>query len=254
MKRTGRGVLAGLALAAALATQASATSWAGNGSPYCGGNTFSTCIGIDLSWVASNGSNVVVTLKLTNLSNAPGLKWFSVGLDNLNMNGLATGTCGSLAPAAGDFAYCGVGPDVGWHNPPPNDLTGGPFDPEIASSVFNGGQAPGTSQRTWTFTFKAGTALGGGAAGWDDIFNNGGVGLHAGGVTLNGVSCSTKLEVIKTGGVYGTNGPDGSSTACVGTPDIPQEVIPEPMTMSLMAMGLVGLAGAGAIRRRRNRV
>ncbi len=36
-------------------------------------------------------------------------------------------------------------------------------------------------------------------------------------------------------------------------PDVPTEVVPEPMTMTLLATGLLGMGGASVMRRRRNR-
>ncbi len=60
-------------------------------------------------------------------------------------------------------------------------------------------------------------------------------------------------------GLHVQGGPNGQSTgyscAPTGVQDalcLPPTVIPEPMTLTLMATGLVGLAGAGFMRRRRN--
>src|SRR5262245_3987217 len=84
MLRIGRRLAAGLVFAAVTATQASATNWGGNSVlPYCGGSSFSTCFSIDMSWTSAAGTSITVTLKLTNFDATSGLKWFSVGLDNL---------------------------------------------------------------------------------------------------------------------------------------------------------------------------
>jgi len=228
MFKTGRAVLAGMALAAVTAAQASATPWLGNG-PYCGGNTFSTCFSVDLSWTVNSGTSVTVVLKLTNTDATAGLKWFSVGIDNL----------------AADVAYTLGAVPAGWQAPPPNDFSGGPFLPSTASAVIPGGEAPGFAQRSWTFNFTGTSRT---SAQWDALLQAAGTGLHAGGVTINGNSCSTKVIVrdnLAAGSAYGTNGPDGSRPEC-------ESVVPEPITMSLVAFGLVALGGAGLIRRRRS--
>lgn len=72
---------------------------------------------------------------------------------------------------------------------------------------------------------------------------------------------SNKLAVENDGGEYIVGGPDKDDLV---TPTTPPEdcdadggggpnVVPEPMTSALLATGLVALAGAGAVRRRRNR-
>ena len=238
----GRSALAGLLLAGAVAGKASAaTNWGGNGGPYCGGNTFSTCFSVNLSWTTpvSSTNTLTVTLKLINNDATAGLKWFSVGLDNLT----------------GLSSFTTTGP-AGWSDPPPNDFSGGPFITPTASAVNNGGEAAsdfnGPTGGTWTFALTMGSSLTG--AQWDALLNAAGVGLHAGGLTINNTSCSTKVIVrdnLAAGSAYGTNRPDGSAPLCEsGSP--PTEITPEPMSITLMATGLVGLAGAGFIKRRRS--
>ena len=242
--RFGRSALAGLLLAGAVAGKASATTWLGNGN-WCGGNSFSTCFSVNMSWTVVTGSTLTVTLQLTNLDNTAGLKWFSVGLDNLSNGTQSLSSFVSAGPA-------------GWTPPPPNDFSGGPFTDPTASSNNTGGEAASDfnapNPGTWTFALTMSGSLT--AAQWDALLQAAGVGIHAGGLTINNTSCSTKVVVrdnLAAGSAYGTNGPDGSSPNCeTGSP--PTEITPEPMSITLMATGLVGLAGAGFIKRRRNRV
>jgi PEP-CTERM motif-containing protein len=233
MFRNVRGLFAAAALLAGTAGTASATSWGGNGS-WCGGSGFSTCFSVDLSWNAVAGTTLTVTLKLTNENPAPGLKWKAIGLDNLS-NAQA-----SLS------SYTSTGP-AGWAIPGPNDFSGGPFiDPTASSNAPGGGENPGLAQRTWTFTLTMNGALS--ATEWNDLLQAAGVGLHAGGLD----PCpSTKVVVrdnLAAGPAYGVN--TGPPSAC-DQPSPPTEITPEPATLSLMALGLVGIAAVGVTRRRK---
>ena len=223
MTRIGRGFLAGLALAATVAARASAdTSWTGNGT-YCGGNTFSTCFSVNMSWSNSSGTSTVVTLVMSNQQNAAGLKWFSVGLNNL--------------PAG--LGYTSGPSDLGF-TAPGHGHSGGMFPPNTYAQGTNGGADPGFNvPRSFTFNFTSGSSKN-----WNNLLNAAGVGLHAGGLTApDGTSCSVKVSVNDGD----TNGPDGSKPAC----ETLITSTPEPAGMILLATGLVALGGAGLIRRRK---
>jgi len=235
MNRIGKAAVAALMLSAATAGKASATAWAGNGS-YCGGDSFSTCFSVSMSWTFVDATHIAVALTLTNLDttnctpancSAGPLKWFSVGLDRL------------AADVGGNY----TGGVAGYTDQSPNDFSGGPFVANLMWAGNSGGDPPGITPRTWNFTLTGNSRT---SLQWDAMMNAAGVGYHAGGVTCS----STKVEVHNGGTGYAAN--QGPASDCdANPPSPPTEITPEPMSLTLMATGLVGLAGAGFIKRRR---
>jgi MYXO-CTERM domain-containing protein len=164
------------------------------------------------------------------------------------LSGLGGG--GSLAflasfPCTGGTA--GTDPDCGWVFSSDltnlSNLSGAPFaggdaTPPPSQNGLNAG-ANGTFYRV-TLTFNT--------TGTVNDLTNVVFGLHA---VAGPNNCSTKFQVARTGTNTGTvSSTDQPDPLCDdGSP--PTEITPEPMTLTLMATGLVGLAGVGAIRRRR---
>lgn len=185
----------------------------------CGGNNFATCASGSLA-TSVGGGVTVVTINIT-YEGTQGELFKSIGVIGL--------------PAGATVVYTDAdGNGVGYDNEPPKDLNGGGLPDDTYGAVSNDqalmlGQ-PGLTSGTFVFTITGELT--------QQQIDALGVGVHA----ISGPNgCSTKFGVV---GGNAVNNTDPSST-CTET------VIPEPITMTLLATGLAGMGGVGFIRRRK---
>ena len=211
-----RRAIRSLAATTALVAVSAASAW-GIPNPFvnantCGGDQFKTCASLDISW-----SGTTATIIIENVgTNGEVFKAF--GFTNLPAG--TTVTASTIDPALlTRFAQGDV-----------SEIQGVGFDaiPPAPTNGLVAGEGPFTFTITFGGTFVEG-----------DIANVG-FGIHA----ISGPNeCSTKLFVDASGNVNDLG--DFPNPACGTT------VIPEPITMTLLATGLAGMGGVGALRRRR---
>lgn len=214
-----------LAAAGVLAAATASPAWADwSSGTVCGGGLFGTCASVDVTTVSATSFTVTVT----NLGGAdPGnfdATFFSVGLYNL---------------PAGATVTVVANPDNNMEAPTAGDCSSlSPLDCEVASDAAPPPTANGVEVGE-TITFTVTFAAPFDPADLADI----GVSIHAGDGP-NG--CSTKLSIEDEGNsVFGPSG-EARDPACSET------VIPEPITMTLLATGLAGMGGAGFLRRKKD--
>jgi MYXO-CTERM domain-containing protein len=242
----------------------------------CGGNTFMTCAAVQVNVVGTN-----VTMRVWNnagLNGSYGGTVFTgVGLFNVPagvnavLNTVTTcnkhGTCSTNTVPTAVTAMSG--PTRGSDNPSAwqirNDTQiGGGVRLDLVGSTFNG-IGDGIASNCLTSALPGGT---------NQLWMNPTCGT--GGVTnptTNGGWVEFSFAVTQTWDpsqgtellVKGQNGPNGQSTECITSgqqlncypftppppPPPPPQVAPEPISMTLLGTGLLGIGGAGLRRRRK---
>ena len=233
--------LKALTVVAALATMGTARaeaqfSWSG-----CGGSTFNTCASVNLSLSGSVLTMVVQNWGTYNPSN--GTTPSFAGSSIFTQLGILNGSFGSGALTGLTSFACLNDPTCNWE-----------FDTTLNGLPGYGGGAryTGNGGNTNSGLNPPATSGAGNFTQVTLVFStNPTIDLSRATFGLHGQSgpggCSTKLFVSKSGSTYTPNGTT-STNSCFPTPNTP---VPEPMSMVLVATGLVAMGGAGWLRRRR---
>jgi len=209
-----------IAAAAMLGTMAVTPAWADfSFTSECGGQSFSTCASGSLATSYDAGTGLTtVTIDITH-EGTNGELFKAVGLIGV--------------PAGSTVAF--VSAPTGYGAPPPNDLSGGGLPPDTYGAVTNSQADMLAFGESGTFVFTIQGEL------TQEQIDALGVGVHA----ISGPNgCSNKYGV--GGGSVVDNADPEAYERCGG-----ETVIPEPITMTLLATGLAGMGGAGFLRRKK---
>ena len=217
-------IVRSLGIASALAAVMASSAWAFpsySNTEVCGSNNYYTCVTLTTSYDA--GTNTL-TIEVANTS-TQGDFFTAIGIGNLPA-GVTITSAGDNHP--GDWDLVTEINDLsnpGGGNPGPYTFAG-------VEHPGNPNDAIGNDGNTYTFTFTFSGAVD--PATLALAFRS-----QAGPTACSG---SAKLYID----VDGTGNTGDYADGCG-----PTTVVPEPITMSLLATGLAGMGGVGAIRRRK---
>ncbi|HET8624183.1 MAG TPA: PEP-CTERM sorting domain-containing protein [Gemmatimonadales bacterium] len=217
-----------------LAVSSSTAALATDFGTICGGNAFATCASVEITDLGAGKFELDIGSVPGNGSTTFSSTFFTIAFANLPGNMELTGLFSETGD--GNWKFCEN--DGGGGDPNCNDVNGvapynqynGTYEGATRDGNADAGLNAGEST-TFVFTYTGTFGLSGAV-----------LGIHAG---QGPNDCSTKLY-ITFNGTTSANQP-GANGECGGG----ETVIPEPITMTLLGTGLVGMGGASLFRRRR---